>query len=478
MNPKIHNFGTKFLYLGKRYSSTKSITREVSEPTTRIYKIMTSTPIAAVDIVLDQSGIRVSPEIVEQILRRFENAGMLAYRFFAWAEKQRNYEHSIRAYHAMIESLAKIRQYQLVWELVNSMKSNGSLNVETFCIIMRKYARAHKVDEALYTFNVMEKYDVPRNLAAFNGLLSALCKSKNVRKAQEIFDKMRDGFVPDSKTYSILIDGWGKEPSLPKAREVFREMVDGGCKPDVVTYGIMVDVLCKVGRVDEALGIVRNMESSGCKPTSFIYSVLVHTYGVENRIQDAVDVFKEMESRGVETDVVVYNALIGAFCKVDKLKNVYGVLNEMESKGVSPNSRTYNIILNGLIGRGMKEKAFLVFRRMVKVCEPDADTYTMMIKMFCESDELEMALKVWKYMKIKRFVPSMHTFSVLINGLCEKGDVSQACVLMEDMIEKGIRPSGMTFGRLRQLLIKEGREDVLKFLHQKMNLLVKEPLCD
>lgn len=365
-----------------------------------------------------------------------------------------------------------------MWDLVSTMKSNNSLNVETFCIIMRKYARARKIDEALYTFNVMEKYGLSQNLVAFNGILSALCKSRNVRKAQEIFDKTKDRFEPDSKSYSILIDGWGKEPNLPRAREIFREMVDVGIKPDVVTYGIMVDVLCKAGRVDEAIGIVRSMESSGCEPTSFIYSVLVHTYGVENRIEDAVDAFMEMERRGVEADVVVYNALIGAFVKVDRFKNAYRVLNDMDSKGVRPNSRTCNVMLNGLIGRGRTEEAIKVFRKMHKVCEPDADTYTMVIKMFCETDQIDMALRVWKLMKSKRFVPSMHTFSVLINGLCEKKDVSRACVLMEEMIEKGIRPAGVTFGRLRQLLMKEGRDDVLEFLQQKMNLLVKEPLCD
>ncbi|KAJ6306943.1 hypothetical protein OIU77_019691 [Salix suchowensis] len=150
----------------------------------------------------------------------------------------------------------------------------------------------------------------------------------------------------------------------------------------------------------------------------------------------------------------------------------------MDCKGVVPNSRTFNIILSSLIGRGETDEAYRVFRRMIKECEPDADTYTMMIKMFCERDELERALKVWKYMKLKRFMPSMHTFQVLINGLCKKGDATQACVLLEEMIEKGIRPSGVTFGRLRQLLLKEGREDVLKFLQEKINVLVNDPLWE
>lgn len=478
---RVYNYYSKLSsqwgLLARRYNSSQAM-REVSETTEKICKLMMSSPPVVLDTALNQSGMRVSPEVVEEVLKRFENAGMLAYRFFEWAEKQRNYVHSVRAYHTMIGSLAKIRQYQIMWDLVNIMRNKDMLNVETFCIIMRKYTRAQKVDEAIYTFNIMEKYGIPPNLAAFNGLLSALCKSKNVRKAQEIFDSMKVQFTPDSKTYSILLEGWGKDPNLPKAREIFREMIDVGCNPDIVTYAIMVDVLCKAGRVDEAVGIVKSMDSRDCKPTSFIYSVLVHTYGIENRLEDAVDTFLEMERNEIKADVVVYNALIGVFCKANKLKNVYRLLNKMDKDGVKPNSRTCNIILNSLIGRGETEEAFSVFRRMTKMCDPDADTYTMMIKMFCETNELEMALKVWKYMRLKRFIPSMHTFSVLINGLCEKGNVTKACILLEEMIEKGIRPSSMTFERIRKQLIKEGREDVLKFLQEKMNLLVKEPLCD
>ncbi|KAL3849732.1 hypothetical protein ACJIZ3_011614 [Penstemon smallii] len=463
----------RILFVSRMYSSGEFV-QDSSVIAKKVCKIMMSCPKLGLDTVLDQSGIRVSEEVVEMVLEKFENAGMLAHRFFEWAGKQRHYEHSVRAYHVMIESLAKIRQYDIMWDLVNSMRSNGMLNIETFCIIMRKYARANKVEEAVYTFNMMKKYDVPPNLAAFNGLLSALCKSKNISKAQEIFDAMKDQFLPDSKTYSILLQGWGRAPNLPKAREVFREMVSSGCNPDVVTYGIMVDILCKAGRIDEALEVISEMEFNGCQPTSFIYSVLIHIYGIENRIEDGIDTFLQMERNGVKPDVAAYNALISAFCKVNKYQNAYKVVDDMDKKGVSPNSRTCNILLSCLIGRGETDEAFKVFRKMSKVCEPDADTYTMMIRMFFGRDEPELALKLWKFMEKKQFAPSMHTFSALVDGLCDKGDVSRACVLMENMIERGIRPGRHTFGKLRHLLLKEGREDVLVFLQEKMNLLVKD----
>ncbi|KAF6174218.1 hypothetical protein GIB67_033750 [Kingdonia uniflora] len=318
---------------------------DIYDPKKRICKIMMSCPKVGLETSLNGSGIRVSADLVEDVLKRFSNAGMLAYRFFEWAGKQRNYEHTVISYHTMIESLGKIRQYKIMWDVVNSMRSKGVLNIETFCVMIRKYARAQKVDEAIYTFNVMDSYGVPPNLAAFNSLLSAFCKSKNVRKAQEIFDNMKDKFLPDSKTYSILLEGWGKSPNLPKAREIFRTMVDNGCNPDIVTYGIMVDVLCKAGRVDEALGVVREMDCHGCKPTSFIYSVLVHYYSIENRIEDAVETFLEMERNGIKADVATYNALIGAFCKTNKFNNVFRALLQYQYLNTQWESGRYNIYL-------------------------------------------------------------------------------------------------------------------------------------
>lgn len=454
---------------------------DASDLSKRLCKLIISCRKAsALEHELDHSGVRVTPEVAESVLKHLDNAGMLAYRFFEWARKQKRgvCAHTVRSYHTVVTSLAKIRQYQLMWDVVTIMRKEGVANVETFGIIMRKYARAQKLDEAVYTFNVMEKYGVAHNLAAFNSLLSALCKSKNVRKAQEIFDKMNNRFSPDAKTYSILLEGWGRAPSLPKMREVYSDMLAAGCQPDIVTYGIMVDALCKTGRVEEAVCVVQDMSSRGCQPTTFIYSILVHTYGVDMRIEDAVAAFLDMEKDGIMPDVVVYNALITAFCRVKKFENAFRVMDDMQGHGISPNSRTWNIILNTLISLGKDDEAYRVFRSMIKRCKPDSDTYTMMIKMFCENDKIEMALKVWKYMRLKQFLPSMHTFSVLINGLCDKGEVSQACVLLEDMIEKGIRPPGSTFGKLRQLLLKEGRKDVLDFLVEKMKILAQEPLFD
>jgi len=450
-----------------------------AESLKKICKILTSSPTADVSEVLQKSKVEASPKLVEEVLMRFENAGMQAYRFFEWAGKQKDYAHSVEAYHIIIDSLGKIQQYGLMWTVVNLMKIKGVLTKETFAIIMRRYARAKKIEEAIYTFDTMEKFGVPPDLEAFNSLLSALCKCKKVRKAQEVFDLMKVRFKPDLKTYSILLQGWGNEPNLTKARAIVNEMSDRGCEPDMVAYAVLMNALCKGGQLEEALALIDTMKSRGSNPNTYIYSILIHSYGAVKGIDDAVGAFTDMEKSGCEPDTPTYNALIGAFCNVKKFNEAYRVLDEMVGKRISPNAKTYNVILHHLISLGEIEEACRVFRRMVKEhCDPDIDTYTMTIKMFCADNRVNMALKVWKHMGRKGFCPTMHTFSVLINGLCERDRMNEACAYFEEMIEKGIRPSAATYNRLRMGLMKLGREDILEDLSEKMKELTKEPLDD
>ncbi|KAF6160214.1 hypothetical protein GIB67_016650 [Kingdonia uniflora] len=50
-------------------------------------------------------------------------------------------------------------------------------------------------------------------------------------------------------------------------------------------------------------------------------------------------------------------------------------------------------VIYSLINRGETDEAYRVFRRMIKVFDPDVDTYTVMVNMFRENDKLEMAMK-------------------------------------------------------------------------------------
>ena len=107
---RICNHRNKLFFKGMmfvRMYSSSELTTEVLGPRKGICEIMISCPALAIDIAINQNRIRVSPDIVEDVLR-FENAGMLEYRFLKWAKNNEITCTSVRDYHTIIESLAKI----------------------------------------------------------------------------------------------------------------------------------------------------------------------------------------------------------------------------------------------------------------------------------------------------------------------------------------------------------------------------------
>lgn len=438
--------------------------------------VLMSPPNSDLQSALDSCRVNISSALVEEILKKFSNGGMLSYRFFRWAEKQQGYHHSAEAYNIMVDSLGKIKQYRLLWNLIDEMKKRGVLTQETFSLIFRRYARAKKVKEATDAFKRMRKYGLRPDLSALNSLLSAFSKNRTGKAVQEVFDQVKGKkFRPDIKTYSILLEGWANEPDLDKAEDIFEEMNRKGFEPDTVAYGIFMNALCKGGRVDDAINLFREMQSRGCHPSPHIYSILIHWLGNERRIDQALMFFQEMKKNGCVPDIHTYNTLTGAFCTVGQFKNAYDLLDEMEQRGGARNARTYNIILHYMVKFDQRTQASEEFWKMINCgCDPDLNTYTMMIKLFFEDDELDFALKAWKDMVLKGVCPGMHTYCALINGLLEKDHWEEAYAYFEEMVGKGIWPSSRTYDKMRYCLLKVGKEDRVACLLQKMRQLKKE----
>ncbi|KAF9617191.1 hypothetical protein IFM89_035073 [Coptis chinensis] len=96
------------------------------------------------------------------------------------------------------------------------MKRKGLVTKETFGLIMRRYAQCRKTKEAIETFKKMEKFGMKNELSDYNRLIDTLSKTRHVQEAQQVFDEMKKKkrFMPDVKTYSILLEGWGEERNL------------------------------------------------------------------------------------------------------------------------------------------------------------------------------------------------------------------------------------------------------------------------
>lgn len=430
---------------------------------------------ASIDAAMSTWAIEINPLLVQEVLKKLSNSGLLALSFFRWSEKQKGYESCLESYNALIEALGKIKQFKMVWNLVEEMKRQGILSKGTFALISRRYARARKVKEAVYAFKRMNEFGLIPELNDYNRLIDTLCKSRNVKTAQEVFDKWKNRvFKPDIKSYTILLEGWGQEQNLVRLNEVYREMKDDGFDPDVVSYGIMIHAYCKAKKFEEAVELYQELEGkNNIKATPHIYCTLINSLGSEKKLSEALEFFELAKTSGQALESPTYNAVVGAYCWSNRMDDAYRIMEEMRRYKIGPNSRTYDIILHHLIKARRTQEAYRVFLKMYQEfgCEPTVSSYEIIVRMFCKEGRTDLALKVWDQMKGKGIIPGMHMFSTLINSLCFENRLDDACEYFEMMLDMGIRPSTAMFSRLKQCLLEEGKQDVVIALNNRLEKL-------
>ncbi|KAK9116163.1 hypothetical protein Sjap_015110 [Stephania japonica] len=479
--PKHHSTLIHTKSVGTQFENPTNVSDSVSDDSEKICKILSnSSGFVGIDQFVDGSGVELSSELVEQVLKKLSNVGALALSFFRWAEKRPEFKPTTECYNALIDGVGKIKQFKLIWELVGDMRSKGLVNRDTFGLIIRRYARAKNINEAVEAFESMERFGLKPELQDFNRLIDALSKSKQVKKANQVFDEMKKKrFVPDLKSYTILLEGWGQEQNIVMVKEIYREMRDEGFEPDVVTYGIMINAFCKSKKFDEAIALFHEVEATKCKPTPHIYCTLINGLGSENRLSEALEFFERSKSSGLVPEVPTYNAVVGSYCWAKRFEDAYRVVDKMKKTGFGPNSRTFDIILHHLIRARRTKEVYSIFQKMRSEfkCEPTISTYTIMVNMFCNEEQVDMALKMWEEMKASGILPIMHMFSSLINGLCSENRLDDACVYFQEMLTLGIRPPASLYSNLKQALIDAGKKDVALSLGLELDKARKTPLA-
>lgn len=390
---------------------------------------------------LSATGIKATTELVEDVLQKSYKAGSGALKFFHWSGQQLgNNKHSPYAWNLLVDVLGNNKMFDAMWNAAKSMKAEGILSRQTFASIFTCYAMADKANEAMMTFEVMEHYGCPQDVAAFNCLLCALCRYKQTDKALEFCKKMGAKFPPDADTYAILLEGWEKEGNAAKAKKTFGEMiVQLGWDPrNTAAYNAFLGTLCKLGQVDEALKFLHVMRSRSCFPDKSFYSSAIHTLSLQNKADEAGMIFETMLRCGHLPSTFTYNSMISAYCYAGKIDDAYRLLDGMVFDGAFPDSVTYNTILQALIKARKMEEAAGIFREMTRnEFDPDSDSYTMALVV----KDLGIASMIWKHMSSKGVFPSMESIVTFINTMCDNGKRAEAQTYVDEMRDQGIELS-------------------------------------
>lgn len=311
---------------------------------------------------------------------------------------------------------------------------------------------------------------IPNSLS-FSIIIQCLCKWNKLETAKLILHEMlRKGFSPNSVTFTVLIHSLCKRGKLQKAREVFEEMHKIKCTPTIRTYNSLLNGLCYVGRIDEALKLLRKIEkassSKATKPDIYTYTTLMDGFCKVGRSDEAMELLEEAIKLGLNPTIVTFNSLLNGYSKEGRPLKGVAVLSQMVSRECRPDIISYTILLLGLLKWAKIPEALLIYKDMMKSgFQPDERVMNTLLRGICKEvtvndrEWLMEAEMVFGKIYEMGFRVSPYTYSLMIQALGRCGEVSRAFSNLLDMFRLGKSPTLMTCNIVMRLLCRDKRID-------------------
>ncbi|GMN57960.1 hypothetical protein TIFTF001_027056 [Ficus carica] len=440
-------------------------------------------PFHAMESSLQLHGVSLSSHLLHQTLLRLSHSSKIALAFFHFSKSLALSPLTPTSYNLLIDILGKVRQFDVVWQLIVEMDQTRLRPTPlTFRILIRRLISAGLTRQAVRAFDDVEAFVGSRTTSEdFHFLLDTLCKYGYVRVAVEVFNKRRNGFVVDVKIYTVLIYGWCKIGRVDMAERFLRDMVARGIEPNVVTYNVLLNGVCRKASlhpeerfertIRNADKVFDEMRERGIEPDVTSFSIVLHVYSRAHKPDMSLEKLKEMREMGLSPTVATYTSVVKCLCSCGRLEDAEELLGEMVRDGISPCAETHNCFFKEYRGRKDVDGALKLYRKMKEegLCMPSMHTYNILVGMFLRLNRLEIVREIWDDMKESRSGPDLDSYTMLVHGLCEKQKWREACQFFMEMIEKGFLPQKVTFETLYRGLIQSDMLRTWRRLKKKLD---------
>ncbi|XVF13435.1 hypothetical protein REPUB_Repub08aG0207500 [Reevesia pubescens] len=133
----------------------------------------------------------------------------------------------------------------------------------------------------------------------------------------------------------------------------------------------------------------------------------------------------------------------------------------------------FKVVLNLCREPRIADEALLVLKKMPEFnFRVDTTVYNVVVRLFCEKGDVNMADKLMKEMGLIDLYPDMITNVAMIKGFCNVGRLEDACVLFQVMTGNGCFPNVVAYSALLEGIwaLCEGHvEEAYKLIDKVVN---------
>lgn len=272
-----------------------------------------------------------------------------------------------------------------------------------------------------------------------NCLLKLYCALGMLPDARRMFDS--GGAQLDAVSWNTIVSGYGKSGDLPAAREVFGRMP----QRSLVSWSAMIDACVRSGEFSEALVVFDRMIREGFRPDVVVLVSVLKACAHLGAIERGRWIHRFLETerlRGRPGNAMLETALVDMYCKCGCLEEAWKVFDRVHSGDVV----LWNAMIGGLAMNGHGDHALKLFRRMLdKNFVPNESTFIAVLCACTHTGRVDEGKKIFESMKDHGVEPRREHFGCLADLLGRAGLVEEAEAVLLDM---PIEPHASQWGAL------------------------------
>ncbi|KAA8527981.1 hypothetical protein F0562_035150 [Nyssa sinensis] len=128
-------------------------------------------------------------------------------------------------YNNVIEAFSDVGDAKHMEYTFNQMRAEGmKADTKTFCCLIKGYANAGLFHKVVSTVQLAGNLEIPENTSFYNAVISACARANDLMEMERVFKRMKDKqCLPDSATYSIMVDAYREEGMNDKVHNLEQE---------------------------------------------------------------------------------------------------------------------------------------------------------------------------------------------------------------------------------------------------------------